>query len=136
MVIFNYKSGSNPYVAKTREEVRRMLKKYDGRIVSEQQGQFYKYYTIEDTYSDGIINKYKNIEKLRQQVKNNQKAMLYYEKLKKMNKGDQLYGWMFENDAIFNDTLDELDLYNENYLHDILVCYYGELESILQQGCE
>lgn len=80
-----------------------------------------------------IEKMYKNIEKLRNKVKNNKKAMNYYNYLKEINKGDQLYGWMFENDAILTDTLDELDLYNENYQHDLLVCYYGELETILNK---
>ena len=83
---------------------------------------------------DKIEKMYKNIENLRNKVKNNKKAMQYYNYLKKINKGDQLYGWMFDNDAILTDTMDELDLYNENYLHDVLVCYYGELETILSKA--
>ena len=39
-----------------------------------------------------------------------------------------------KNDAILTDTMDDLDLYNENYLHDVLVCYYGELETILAKA--
>lgn len=81
-----------------------------------------------------IEKMYKNIEKLRNKVKNNKKAMKYYNYLKEINKRDQLYGWMFENDAILTDTLDELNLYNENYQHDLLVCYYGELETILNKA--
>lgn len=81
-----------------------------------------------------IIKMYNNIEKLRQQVKQNKKCMDYYNYLKEINKGDQLYGWMFDNDAIFTDTLEDLDFYNENYQHDLLVCYYGELETILSKG--
>lgn len=77
---------------------------------------------------------YNNIENLRKQVTSNKKAMKYYNYLKEINKGDQLYGWMFDNDAILTDTMDELDLYNENYLHDVLVCYYGELETILKKA--
>lgn len=80
-----------------------------------------------------IEKMYKNIEKLRNKVKNNKKAMNYYNYLKEINKEDQFYGWMFENDAILTDTLNELDLYNENYQHDLLVCYYGELETILNK---
>ena len=49
MVIFNYKSGANPYIAKTEKEAKRILKKYKNKIISEQQGLFCKYYTIEDT---------------------------------------------------------------------------------------
>lgn len=77
---------------------------------------------------------YNNIENLRKQVTSNKKAMKYYNYLKEINKGDQLYGWMFDNDAILTDTMDDLDLYNENYLHDVLVCYYGELETILSKA--
>ena len=84
--------------------------------------------------TEEIQKMYNNIENLRKQVKNNKKAMKYYNYLKELNKSDQLYGWMFDNDAILTDTMDELDLYNENYLHDILVCYYGELETILSDA--
>lgn len=49
MVIFNYKSGANPYISKTEKETKRMLKKYKNKIISQQQGLFYKYYTIDDT---------------------------------------------------------------------------------------
>ena len=85
---------------------------------------------------DKIEKMYTNIENLRKQVKNNKKAMSYYNHLKEINKGDQLYGWMFDNDAILTDTMDDLDLYNENYLHDVLVCYYGELETILAKAAQ
>ena len=81
-----------------------------------------------------IEKMYNNIENLRKKVTSNKKAMKYYNYLKEINKGDQLYGWMFDNDAILTDTMDDLDLYNENYLHDILVCYYGELETILSKA--
>lgn len=83
-----------------------------------------------------IKKMYKNIENLRKQVKENKKAMEYYNYLKEINKNDVLYGWLFENDAILTDTLEELDLYNENYQHDLLVCYYGELETILSKVVE
>ena len=83
---------------------------------------------------DKIEKIYKNIENLRKQVTSNKKAMNYYNYLKELNKNDQLYGWLFDNDAILTDTMEDLDLYNENYLHDILVCYYGELETILSKG--
>jgi len=79
-------------------------------------------------------NIYKNIKSLRKQIKNNKNAMYYYNYLKDINKNDLLYGWMFENDAILNDTLEDLDLYEENYKHDILICYRGELETILNKG--
>lgn len=55
MVIFNYKSGANPYIAKTEKETERMLKKYKNKIISQQQGLFYKYYTIDDT-NEGATN--------------------------------------------------------------------------------
>lgn len=79
---------------------------------------------------------YKNIGKAREKVKNNKKAMLFYNHLKEINKGDQLYGWMFEDDAILTDTLEDLDLYNENYLHDVLICYYDELTYIYEKAQE
>lgn len=74
---------------------------------------------------------YEQVEDLRKQVKTSEKAMEYYEHLKEINKNDRLYGWEFDNDAILNDTLDDLDMYQDTYVRDILRIYKGELETIL-----
>ena len=74
---------------------------------------------------------YEEVEKLRKQVKNTPKCMKYYKHLKELNKGDMLYGWEFENDAILYDTLDDVDMYQESYARDILRTYKGELECII-----
>lgn len=105
-----------------------IIKEFDGYMFTDDD-----FSPVEDEEDDEIIKKYKSIEKLRQQVKNNKKAMTYYEHLKSINKNDMLYGWMFDDDAILNDTFEDLDIYNENYLHDILICYYDELSYILEK---
>lgn len=74
---------------------------------------------------------YEKLEDLRARVQNNPKAMEYYAKLKEMNLNDQLYGWEFSNDAILNDTLDDLNLYQDAYVRDVLRVYVSELETIL-----
>ena len=76
---------------------------------------------------------YSNLLDLRKQVMENKKAMEYYEHLKNINKGDMLYGWEFENDAILSDTLEDLDMYQDAYVRDILRTYIGELETILHK---
>ena len=81
-----------------------------------------------DTELDRI---YEKIEELRETVKNNQKYMEYYNTLKELNKGDQLYGWMFTTDDILNDTPEELDLYQKAYIREILTIYKNELELII-----
>ena len=78
-----------------------------------------------------IMEKWEKLENLRKQVKENQKAMEYYNYLKDINKGDQLYGWMFSTDDILNDTLDDLSLYQNAYVRDVLTVYINELENIL-----
>lgn len=74
---------------------------------------------------------YEKIEELREQVKNNQSYMDYYNHLKEINKNDQLYGWIFNTDDILNDTLEDLDLYQKAYIRDILMIYKNELENII-----
>lgn len=74
---------------------------------------------------------FQKVEQLRKEVKENQKAMDYYEHLKEINRDDQLYGWMFSGDAIMNDTAEELDLYQTAYIRDVLTVYRNELENIL-----
>lgn len=72
---------------------------------------------------------YEKVEDLRKQVK--EKAMKTYDHLKEINRNDQLYGWMFNNDAILEDTPEDLNLYQKPYIHDILTVYKNELENIL-----
>lgn len=78
-------------------------------------------------------NKYKRLEYLREQIKNNKLSTSYYKWLKDYNKNDKLYGWLFSEDAILCDTLDDLLLYNEQYIDHILNVYIGELEEILNK---
>ena len=72
---------------------------------------------------------YEKIEDLRKQVK--EKAMKTYNYIKELNKNDQLYGWMFNCNAILNDTPEDLHLYQKAYIRDILTVYKNELENIL-----
>lgn len=81
-----------------------------------------------------IKEKYKKIEYLRKLLKANNESMTYYNYLKTINNGDPLYGWIFSNDSILYDTLEDLDLYQDNYIIDILNVYAGELESILTKS--
>jgi len=81
-----------------------------------------------------ITEKYNKIQTLREKVKNNGESMTYYNYLKTINNGDPLYGWIFEDNAILSDTLADLDLYQDNYIIDILNVYAGELESILTKS--
>lgn len=81
-----------------------------------------------------ITEKYNKIRTLREKVKNNNESMTYYNYLKTINHGDPLYGWIFENDSILCDTLEDLDIYQDNYIIDILNVYIGELESILTKS--
>lgn len=77
---------------------------------------------------DAIFEK---VEEFRDIVKNNESMMDYYYYLKNINKNDALYGWMFEGDAILNDTVEDLDLYQKAYIRDILTIYKNELENII-----
>ena len=77
---------------------------------------------------------YEQVEELRQQVKANENAMVYYEHLKKINENDRLYGWEFQHDAILTDTLEDLDMYQDAYVRDVLRVYKGELETILYKS--
>lgn len=78
-----------------------------------------------------VMDKYESLQGLRKQVQEDQKAMEYYNKLKDINKNDILYGWMFDSDSILTDTLDDLSLYQNAYVRDILTVYNNELENIL-----
>ena len=77
---------------------------------------------------------YEQVEELRQQVKANENAMVYYEHLKEINENDRIYGWEFQHDAILNDTLEDLDMYQDAYVRDVLRVYKGELETILYKS--
>lgn len=81
-----------------------------------------------------LIKKYNIIESLRKTVKNNKESMTYYNYSKTINNGDPLYGWIFSNDSILCDTLEDLSLYQDNYIIDILNVYAGELENILTKS--
>ena len=81
-----------------------------------------------------ITEKYNKIQTLREKVKNNNESMTYYNYLKTINNSDPLYGWIFANDSILSDTLEDLDIYQDNYIIDILNVYIGELESILTKS--
>lgn len=78
-----------------------------------------------------ISQKWEKLEELRKQVKDNKKAMEYYEILKELNQHDCLYGWMFGNDDILSETLEDLELFQNAYIRDILQVYINELETIL-----
>ena len=83
-----------------------------------------------ERFNDWELNqKYEKVEELRKQVRENAKALEYYEYLKELNKGDQLYGWIFP--SILEDTPEDLDMYQKPYIRDILNVYIGELETIL-----
>lgn len=74
---------------------------------------------------------YNKLEDLRKQVKENKKAMEYYEYLKELNRNDQMYGWLFSDDSILEDTLEDLDIYQKPYVLSVLNVYVNELENIL-----
>ena len=78
-----------------------------------------------------LERKYKELEDLRKKVKENERAMKYYEYLKELNKNDNMYGWLFINNDILEDTLDDLDLYQKPYVLSVLQVYVNELENIL-----
>ena len=78
-----------------------------------------------------IIKIYNEIEILRKEVKQNKNAVEYYNYLKNINKNDLMYGWIFKNDNILNDTLEDFDLYQNAYILSVLQVYKNELENIL-----
>ena len=87
---------------------------------------------MENKFNDYDLDPiYEKIEELREQVKNNQSYMDYYNHLKEINKNDQLYGWIFNTDDILNDTPEDLDLYQKAYIREILTIYKNELENII-----
>lgn len=76
---------------------------------------------------------YNEVINLRQQIIKNKKAMKYYDFLKKINKNDLMYGWEFEDNAILVDTLEDLSIYNDDYIISILNIYKCDLEYILSK---
>ena len=74
---------------------------------------------------------FEKVEELRKKVINNNSYMATYNHLKEINKNDPLYGWIFNTDDILNDTPEDLELYQTNYIKDILTVYKNELENII-----
>lgn len=74
---------------------------------------------------------YKQVSKLRNIVNSNNEIYSYYIMLKFMNIDDELYGWLFKDNAILEDTLEDLDIYEENYVICVLREYKRELEYII-----
>lgn len=77
---------------------------------------------------------YKEVEDLRCQLEASEKAKNIYNQLKRINKNDQLYWWMFDDDAILTDDLDTLSLYQDNYIIDVLTTYKQDLKYIIERG--
>lgn len=83
---------------------------------------------------NNIKKLYEEVEDLRRQLKASEKAKNIYNQLKRINKNDQLYGWMFDDDAILTDDLDTLSLYQDNYIIDVLTTYKQGLKYIIERG--
>lgn len=79
------------------------------------------------------MSKYSELVQLRKDFQKNEKAKKYYQELKEKNKNDIMYGWLFENDAILNDTTEDLDIFEENYKNDIINTYVDELRYIIEK---
>lgn len=80
-----------------------------------------------------LNRKYERLEALRKQLKESKKAMEYFEYLKELNKNDLMYGWLFDENAMLNDTLEDLDMYQKHYVLSVLQVYINELENILEK---
>ena len=76
---------------------------------------------------------FQEVDYIRSKIINNKKAMSIYQDLKNKNNGDQLYGWMFQDDAVLYETLQDLDLYELKYQKDVIIQYRDLLESILKK---
>jgi hypothetical protein len=83
---------------------------------------------------NNIKKLYEEVEELRRQLKASEKAKNIYNQLKRINKNDQLYSWMFDDDAILTDDLDALSLYKDNYIIDVLTTYKQDLKYIIERG--
>lgn len=80
-----------------------------------------------------LVKKYEEVNALRDKVNNNSNLMEYYFKLKEKNKGDVMYGWMFEDDSVLCDTLEDLEDYNVNYIYNVLCSYENTLYNICKK---
>lgn len=80
-----------------------------------------------------LVKKYEEVNALRDKVKNNSNLMEYYFKLKEKNKGDVMYGWMFKDDSILYDTLEDLEDYNVSYIYSVLCSYENTLYDICKK---
>lgn len=83
-----------------------------------------------------MVNKeeiYNEVVKLRKKVISNKRAMKLYKFLREINKNDELYGWEFEDDAILTDTLEDLDIYGDDYIISVLKTYKCDLEYIIKK---
>ena len=79
-----------------------------------------------------LEQKIERVEELREQVKNSGRCMEIYEHLKEINKGDILYGWIFDYDAILEeDLIDFATSYQKRYALDVMQVYANELENIV-----
>lgn len=83
-----------------------------------------------------LVEKYMEVDRLRDKIKNNLNLMEYYFKLKEMNKGDGMYGWMFEDNSILCDTLEDLEDYSVEYVYSVLCSYENTLYNICKKGEE
>ena len=83
---------------------------------------------------NNIKKLYEEVEELRRQLKASEKAKNIYNQLKRINKNDQLYSWMFDDDAILTDDLNTLSLYQDNYIGAILTTYKQDLKYIIERG--
>lgn len=81
-----------------------------------------------------LVKKYKEVNSLRDKVKNNLNLKEYYFKLKEKNKGDEMYGWIFEDDSILYDTLEDLEDYSIDYIYAVLCSYEDTLYNICKRG--
>lgn len=88
---------------------------------------------MDDKNINKLVKKYEEVNALRDKVKNNSNLMEYYFKLKEKNKGDVMYGWMFEDDSILYDTLEDLEDYNVSYIYSVLCSYENTLYDICKK---
>lgn len=89
---------------------------------------------MEDKNINKLIEKYKEVNSLRDKVNNNLNLKEYYFKLKEKNKGDEMYGWIFEDDSLLYDTLEDLKDYSIDYIYAVLCSYENTLYNICKRG--
>ena len=84
---------------------------------------------FKDLDIERIANK---VEKLRKQVKEDTRCMEYYNCLKELNKNDLMYGWLFNNDDMLEEDLQEFSTcYQKPYVLSVMQVYANELENII-----